>query len=104
MVSKEKKGARKLVPMGDRVVVKAIEREERTKGGIYIPDTAKERPQEGKVISVGPGRVTDDGQRVPMDIKEGDLVVYSKFAGTEFTEEDEELLILSERDILVKLT
>ncbi len=103
MVSKEKKGARKLVPMGDRVVVKAIEREERTKGGIYIPDTAKERPQEGKVISVGPGRVTDDGQRVPMDIKTGDLVVYSKFAGTEFTEDDEEFLILSERDILVKL-
>jgi len=95
--------ARKLEPMGDRVVIKAIENEERTKTGIYIPDTAKERPQEGKVIAVGPGRVTDEGKRIPMEVKEGDTVVYSKFAGTEYTEDNEELLILTERDILAKI-
>jgi chaperonin GroES len=95
--------ARKLQPLGDRVVVKAIEQEELTKSGIYIPDTAKERPQEGKVVAVGPGRVTDDGKRLPLDVKEGDTVVYSKFAGTEITEEDDDFLILAERDILAKI-
>jgi chaperonin GroES len=85
------------------VVVKAIEQEELTKSGIYIPDTAKERPQEGKVVAVGPGRVTDDGKRLPLDVKEGDTVVYSKFAGTEITEEDDDFLILAERDILAKI-
>jgi len=97
--------ARKLEPMGDRVVIKAIEHEETTKAGIYIPDTAKERPQEGKVIAVGPGRTTDDGKRIPLDVKAGDTIVYSKFAGTEFTDDDEEeYLILTERDILAKIT
>ncbi len=102
-MQKEASVARKLQPMGDRVVVKASEQEERTKSGIYIPDTAKERPQEGKVVAVGPGRVTDDGKRIPLDLKVGDVVVYSKFAGTEFSEDDEEYLILTERDILAVL-
>lgn len=95
--------ARKLQPLGDRVVVKAIEAETQTKSGLYVPDTAKERPQEGSVIAVGPGRVTDDGKRIEMEVKVGDTVVYSKFAGTEFTEDGEELLVLTERDILAKV-
>ena len=95
--------ARKLLPLGDRVVVQAIEQETQTKSGVVIPDSAQERPQEGKVIAVGAGRTTDDGKRIAMDVKAGDLVVYSKFAGTEFTDEDEEYLILSERDILAKI-
>ena len=96
--------ARKLLPLGDRLVIKSVEREDSTKSGIFLPDTAKERPQEGKVLEVGPGRVTDDGKRIPMDINKGDSVVYSKFAGTEFTEDDEEYIILAERDVLAKLS
>ena len=96
--------ARTLQPLGDRIVVKAIEQQPQTKSGLYVPDTAKERPQEGSVIAVGPGRVTDDGKRIEMDVKVGDTVVYSKFAGTEFTEDGEELLILTERDILAKVS
>ncbi len=95
--------ARKLLPLGDRLVIKAVERDESTKSGIILPDTVTERPQEGKVIEVGPGRMTDDGKRIPMDIKKGDSVVYSKFAGTEFTEDEEEFIILAERDVLAKL-
>ena len=95
--------ARKLQPLGDRVVVKAIEAETQTNSGLYVPDTAKERPQEGSVVAVGPGRVTDDGKRIEMEVKVGDTVVYSKFAGTEFTEDGEELLVLTERDILAKV-
>lgn len=95
--------ARKLQPLGDRVVVKAIEAETQTKSGLYVPDTAKERPQEGSVVAVGPGRMTDDGKRIEMEVKVGDAVVYSKFAGTEFTEDGEELLVLTERDILAKV-
>jgi chaperonin GroES len=90
--------------LGDRVVVKAIEAETQTKSGLFVPDTAKERPQEGTIIAVGPGRVTEDGKRVEMDVKVGDTVVYSKFAGTEFTEDGEELLVLTERDILAKVS
>jgi len=71
---------------------------------LYVPDTAKERPQEGTVVAVGPGRTTDEGKRIEMDLKVGDVVVYSKFAGTEFTEDDEELLVLTERDILAKVS
>jgi chaperonin GroES len=89
--------------LGDRVVVKAIEAETQTKSGLYVPDTARERPQEGSVVAVGPGRVTDDGTRIEMEVKVGDTVVYSKFAGTEFTEDGEELLVLTERDILAKV-
>lgn len=95
--------ARKIEPMGDRIVIKAVEQEEVTKGGIFLPDTAKERPQEGKVIAVGPGRLTDDGKRVAVDLKVGDIVIYSKFAGTEISENNEDYLILTERDILAKL-
>jgi len=95
--------ARVLTPLGDRVVVQAIEQETQTRSGLVIPDSAKERPQEGKVIAVGEGRTTDEGKRIAMDVKAGDTVVYSKFAGTEFSEDGEDYLILSERDILAKI-
>ena len=95
--------ARVLTPLGDRVVVQAIEQETQTRSGLVIPDSARERPQEGKVIAVGEGRTTDEGKRIAMDVKTGDAVVYSKFAGTEFTEDGEDYLILSERDILAKI-
>jgi chaperonin GroES len=95
--------ARTLQPLGDRVVVKAIEQEAQTKSGLYVPDTAKERPQEGTVVAAGPGRMTDDGNRIAMDIKVGDVVLYSKFAGSEITEDGEELLVLTERDIVAKV-
>jgi chaperonin GroES len=92
----------KLDPLGDRVVVKPSTKEEMTKGGIVIPDTAKEKPQEGQVLAVGPGRMTEDGKRIPMDVKVGDVVVYAKYGGTEIKEGDEELIILRESDILAK--
>jgi chaperonin GroES len=91
-----------LKPLGDRVVVKPIEGEARTKGGIILPDTAKEKPQEGKVLAVGPGRLTEDGKRMPMDVKVGDVVLYVKYGGTEIKIDGEELMILSENDILAK--
>ena len=90
----------KLKPLGARVVVKALDREEVTKSGIVLPDTAKEKPQEGRVMAVGPGDRDDDGKRVPVELKEGDRVLYQKYAGTEFKMDGEELLILSEKDIL----
>jgi chaperonin GroES len=96
--------ARKLQPLGDRIVVKAVEQENQTKSGIFIPDSAKERPQEGSVIAVGPGRVNDDGSRIAMDVAVGDVVIYSKFAGTEFEEDGEEYLIMKETDILAKVS
>ena len=96
--------ADKLQPLADRVVVKPTEREEKTKSGIYLPDTAKERPQEGKVIAVGPGRLSEDGKRIAMDIKVGDTVLYAKYGGTEIKVDDEELIILRESDILAKKT
>jgi chaperonin GroES len=92
----------KLEPLGDRVVVRPMPKEEVTKGGIVLPDTAKEKPQEGKVIAVGPGRMTDDGKRLAMDVKVGDIVIYAKYGGTEIKEDDEELIILRESDILAK--
>jgi len=91
------------VPLGERVVILPIEQEAQTKGGIFLPDTAKEKPQEGEVIAVGPGRVSDDGARIPMELAKGDRVIYSKFAGTEYKEGDEEYLILRESDILAKI-
>jgi len=94
--------AAKLEPLSDRVVVKPIEREEKTKSGIFLPDTAKERPQEGKIIAVGPGRLSEDGKRIAMDIKVGDVVLYAKYGGTEITVDDDELMILRESDILAK--
>ena len=90
----------KLRPLGDRVVVQPIAREEMTKSGIVLPDTAKEKPQEGKVIAAGPGRILDDGKREAMDVKKGDKVLYAKYAGTEFKVDDEDLLIVSQKDIL----
>ena len=94
--------ARRFQPLGDRVVIKPLEKEEVTKGGLVLPDTAREKPQEGEVVAVGPGRVGDDGKRIPMEVKAGDKVVYSKYAGTEFKEDDEEYLIVRESDILAK--
>ncbi len=92
--------APKLRPLGDRVVVKPTPREEMTKSGIVLPDTAKEKPQEGSVLAIGPGRILDDGSREAMDVKVGDKVLYAKYAGTEFKIDDEELLIVSQKDIL----
>ena len=90
-------------PLGNRVVVEPIERDEQvSSGGIYIPDTAKEKPQEGKVVAVGPGRMTDEAKRVPMEIAVGDVVVYSKYGGTEYKGGDIEYLVLREDDILFK--
>jgi chaperonin GroES len=94
----------KLQPLGDRVVVKALQREEKTKGGIVLPDTAKDKPQEGIVVAVGPGKLTEDGKRIAMDIAVNDKVIYAKYAGTEFKLDDEELIILRESDILAKKT
>ncbi len=92
----------KLQPLADRVVVRPIEREEQTKTGIYIPDTAKEKPQEGKVVAVGPGRKSEDGKVIAMDVKVGDIVIYAKYGGTEIKVDDEDLMILRESDILAK--
>jgi chaperonin GroES len=96
--------AAKLRPLGDRVVVQPSGREEMTKSGIVLPDTAKEKPQRGTVIAAGEGRRDDDGDRIAMDVKVGDQVLFAKYAGTEFKLEDDELLILSEKDILAVLT
>ncbi len=96
------KATAKLQPLGDRVVIRPVPKEEVTKSGIVLPDTAKEKPQEGEIIAVGPGRVTEDGKRIPLDVKEKDIVVYSKYAGTEFKLDGEELIILRESDILAK--
>lgn len=87
-------------PLGDRVVIKVLEREEKTKSGIVLPDTAKEKPQEGKIVAVGTGKMLENGQRVALDVKEGDKVIYSKYAGTEVKFDGQDYLILSERDIL----
>jgi chaperonin GroES len=92
------------VPLGERVIVKPIEQEQTTRGGIVLPDTAKEKPQEGEVVAVGPGRVGDDGRRIPMELAQGDRVVYSKFAGTEYKDGDAGYLILRESDILAKIS
>ena len=91
--------ATKIAPLADRVVVKALEESETMRGGLYIPDTAKEKPQQGEIIAVGPGRFEKD-KRVPMDVKVGDKVLYGKYSGTEVTIEGEQLLILRESDVL----
>ena len=90
----------KIRPLHDRVLVERLEEREVKKGGIIIPDTAKEKPQEGKVLAVGPGDRDEDGERIPVELKVGDRVLYQKYAGTEFKLEGEELLILSEKDVL----
>jgi len=92
----------KVEPLGDRVVIKPTPKEEVSKGGIVIPDTAKEKPQEGKIIAVGPGKLSEDGKRIAMEVKVGDKVIYSKYAGTEIKVDDEELIIVRESDILAK--
>ena len=92
----------KLQPLADRLVVKPTEREEVTKGGIVLPDTVKEKPQEGEVIAVGPGRLSEDGKRIPMDVKVGDTVIYAKYGGMEIKVDDEELMVLRESDIMAK--
>ncbi|MGI5901765.1 MAG: co-chaperone GroES [Desulfitobacteriia bacterium] len=88
----------KLKPLADRVIVKALPSEEKTKGGIIMPDTAKEKPQEGEIIAVGPGKI-EKGERIPLEVKVGDRVIYSKYAGTEIKYDGEEYLILRESDI-----
>lgn len=90
----------KIRPLGDKVVLKAVERVERTKGGIVLPDTAKEKPMEGEVIAVGEGRLLDNGTKVAPTVKVGDRVIYSKYAGSEIKIDDQEFLIVSEKDIL----
>lgn len=92
--------ATKIHPLADRVVVKPLEETEQMRGGLYIPDTAKEKPQQGKVIAVGEGKMTDEGKRIPPDVKPGDKVLYGKYSGTEVTVGDEQYLILRESDIL----
>jgi chaperonin GroES len=90
----------KIMPLEDRIVVQANEAEQTTASGLVIPDTAKEKPQEGTVIAVGPGRISDQGERIKLDVSEGDIVVYSKYGGTEIKLGGEEYLILSARDVL----
>ena len=98
------KTATDLKPMGDRVVVRPSEQESVTKGGIFLPDTAQERPQKGEVVSAGPGRMLENGKRVEMEVKAGDTVIYSKYAGTEIEVQDEELLVLGANDILAVIS
>ena len=90
----------KVKPLNDRVLVKRLEEVQVTKGGIYIPDTAKEKPVEGKVISVGPGKLNDQGNRVPLNLKEGDKILFGRYAGSEIKVDDEEYLMMREDDIL----
>ena len=97
-----KNASEKVAPLADRVVVKAMEEAEQMRGGLYIPDTAKEKPQQGEVIAVGPGR-TEDGKRVPMEVKTGDKVLYGKYSGTEVTIDGAQFLILRESDILASV-
>jgi chaperonin GroES len=95
----------KLKPLGDRLIVKAVEEEATTPSGIVLPDTAKEKPQKGKVLAVGDGRVSaDSGQRIPLDLSEGDQVLFSKYGGTEITVDGEDLLVLRESDVLARVT
>ena len=89
-----------LKPLGDRVVIRVLEQEEKTASGIFLPDTAKEKPSQGEVVAVGPGKVQDDGKRVALDVKVGDKIIFSKYAGTEVKCEGTKYLIVSERDIL----
>jgi chaperonin GroES len=93
----------KISPLEDRVVIRPLEGEEVTASGLVIPDTAKEKPQEGEVLAVGPGRLDDNGKRVPMEVSEGDRVLYSKYAGTEVKLDGDEVLVVSSRDILAKI-
>ena len=93
----------KLRPLGDRVVIKPSAKEEMTKSGIVLPDTAKEKPQEGKVVAVGNGKMNDEGQRIPMDVQEGDRILFGKYSGSEVNVEDDEYVIMREDDVLAIL-
>ena len=100
MATKTEAGV-KVKPLADRVVVKALEEQEQMRGGLYIPDTAKEKPQQGEVVAVGPGKFDErGGQRIPMDVKVGDKILYGKYSGTEVTVDNEQYLILRESDVL----
>jgi chaperonin GroES len=92
--------ATKIQPLADRIVVKALEETEQMRGGLYIPDTAKEKPQQGEVVAVGPGKLNDDGKRVPLEVSVGNRVLYGKYSGTEVNVDSEEFLILRESDVL----
>ncbi len=94
--------AEKIEPLGDRVVVRPTPKEEVSKGGVILPDTVREKPQEGEIIAVGPGRLSEEGTRIAMELKPGDKVIYAKYAGTELKLDDEEVIILRESDILAK--
>lgn len=98
------KTATDLKPMGDRVVIRATEQNQVTAGGIFLPDSAKERPQKGEVVAVGPGRTLNNGKLVEMEVKVGDQIIYSKYAGTEIQIENEELLVLGSNDVLAKIS
>jgi chaperonin GroES len=93
----------KLKPLGDRLIVQAIEEEQTTASGLVLPDTAKEKPQKGKVLAVGDGRIDDDGKRIALDVADGDEVLYSKYGGTEIKVDGEDLLVLRESDVLAKV-
>lgn len=103
-MAKATASATKLRPLGDRVVIEPTPREEMTKSGIVLPDTAKEKPQEGKILATGPGKILEDGSRETMDVSVGDKVLYAKYAGTEFKVDEKELLIVSQKDILAVVT
>ena len=94
----------KIQPLADRVVIKPLEETEQMRGGLYIPDTAKEKPQQGEVVAVGPGKLSDTGERIAMEVKEGDRILYGKYSGTEITIADEQYLILRESDVLAVVT
>ena len=96
--------ATQIRPLADRIVVKPLEETEQMRGGLYIPDTAKEKPQQGEVVAVGPGRLSDEGKRVEPEVKAGDRVLYGKYSGTEITLSDEQYLILRESDVLAVIT
>ena len=95
-----KTAATRIQPLADRVVIKALDESEQMRGGLYIPDTAKEKPSQGEVVAVGPGKISDEGKRLDMDVKTGDKVLYGKYSGTEVTLDGEEFLILRESDVL----
>jgi chaperonin GroES len=92
--------ATQIRPLADRIVIKPLEETEQMRGGLYIPDTAKEKPQQGEVVAIGPGKLTDEGKRIELEVKEGDRVLYGKYSGTEVTLENEQYLILRESDVL----
>ena len=92
-----------LKPLDDRIVVEPLEAEEKSRGGIVLPDSAKEKPQQGKVVAVGPGKLNDDGEHTPMSLKVGDTILYGKYSGNEVTVDDKDLVIMRESDVLAKL-